>query len=479
MSPRMIRVQSNRAGFTLVEMLVALAVLVVALAIVAQVFGITTKTAAQASALAEAHEAARAFLDELQADLEGVDPAESVLVIHGRTQVAALTPELAQARSRWRVMVGDPRLVRSGTGFDPRLTTAAPPEFSDPRADILMFFTERPLSSSAPPIGTISGGQPAEREFRLALQRGAKLTPAQVVYGHASISRAVDNGGGDYSFSGLTHIQSGNATTELSPLPLTRWQLVRRQALIFDTSRPGVRDTDFAPNVQDMDAIMACYTPRTNVAGDALNLSFNDLLYAYSFQDADQDGRNDNEILERSPYAFALGSTQPMNAAEVDPLFDLLYPTNGAQRARRQIATLVERPPAGMQSTMGLRRLPACAWFEVEFLMPEDPRNGKKHPVSSLRSDTPRWVNVTPGEHVVFVPDSEANRIEVMAQHTRAGGFAKRRFMPLVPSGAASTDPANYDIRLWPYAIRVTVRVFDSRGRLADPVVRSLVHRFD
>jgi len=32
---------------------------------------------------------------------------------------------------------------------------------------------------------------------------------------------------------------------------------------------------------------------------------------------------------------------------------------------------------------------------------------------------------------------------------------------------------------MWPYAIRITVRVFDRLGRLEQPIVRSIVHRFD
>jgi hypothetical protein len=32
---------------------------------------------------------------------------------------------------------------------------------------------------------------------------------------------------------------------------------------------------------------------------------------------------------------------------------------------------------------------------------------------------------------------------------------------------------------MWPYAIRVTVRVIDEKGRLDEPIVRSLVHWFD
>ena len=56
----------------------------------------------------------------------------------------------------------------------------------------------------------------------------------------------------------------------------------------------------------------------------------------------------------------------------------------------------------------------------------------------------------------------------------------------LPPSG--TTPPANYNgensrrnraIRMWPYAIRITIRAIDQRGRLEEPIARSVVHRFD
>jgi hypothetical protein len=48
--------------------------------------------------------------------------------------------------------------------------------------------------------------------------------------------------------------------------------------------------------------------------------------------------------------------------------------------------------------------------------------------------------------------------------------------VPLLPG---ETPLTHRRIRTWPYAIRVTVRVYDERNRLSSPIVRSLVHRFD
>ena len=52
-----------------------------------------------------------------------------------------------------------------------------------------------------------------------------------------------------------------------------------------------------------------------------------------------------------------------------------------------------------------------------------------------------------------------------------------RHFALVNPAGPNTAS--NRIIRLWPYAIRITVRAFDPEGRLDYPIVRALVHRFE
>ena len=181
------------------------------------------------------------------------------------------------------------------------------------------------------------------------------------------------------------------------------------------------------------------------------------------------------------PYDF---DTWPHNG--LHDSIDLLLYRNGLA-ANHHIATVVQNPPADLRSNLGVHMLPGCAWFQVEFLMPEDPRNSLDYAPDpdnntiSHRFDMPRWTQVQPGRTYVFVPDTAASRDVVASQvwapteGTRFDDFA----LVVPPAAGGANTVANRRIRMWPYAIRITVRVFDPRGRLEAPIVRSIVHRFD
>ena len=97
-----------------------------------------------------------------------------------------------------------------------------------------------------------------------------------------------------------------------------------------------------------------------------------------------------------------------------DAVCSLLYP-NG-DPTYHHVATVVEEVPVDLRSNMGVQMLPSCAWFQVEFLMPEDPRNSLDYAsdpsvaAKSRRSDMPRWTQVQADKTYLFVPDTEANR---------------------------------------------------------------------
>ena len=168
----------------------------------------------------------------------------------------------------------------------------------------------------------------------------------------------------------------------------------------------------------------------------------------------------------------------------------LLYPPDQTSRNNRHIGTILEEPPADLATNSALRLVPGCAWFQVEFLMPENPRNAIDNPDINTRTENFRWVDVTPGRTFIFVPDSAANRARIISDGaTRAaasgnGSIARSRladFAEITPESPNNTqdDVTDRRVRTWPYALRVTVRAFDPRGRMSDPIVRSIVHRFD
>ncbi len=477
---------TRRPAFTLTEMLVALAVMVLAMAMVTGVFSMTTKTAAISAAIANVEMLARNFADQLQQDLEYCDPTQSVLVIHGRTQAAGLTEDSRQAGQYYRVMTGDPANVTVGynTRFDPSSGgTPSRDQYSDPRADVLMFFTNRPTVSKAPAVN------PANT-FQLSLYRGARQSPIQVVYGHATLDTAVQTGGTWQFANNLQHIET-TPSTNLSPLPASRWHLARRATLLGEPPPgyymiPKFNNTDFL-------RILRCYSNNDNFAADAVRFSLTDYLNVFAPY-VDVGSGSLMGLARRSPYLFKGTSFGPGH---------IVWPPNKTDWIDRvlwaygdppnhHIATVIEHPPAALQDNLGLHLVPGCVWFQVELLLPEDPRNGLDHPLSDQRRDTPRWVEVEAGQTYVFVPDSDENR-QLVEQQAVANpmnvsliGQRVSTFMQLVPPGTVAgvnyngaDTIANRQVRMWPYAIRVTVRVIDQRGRLEQPIVRSVVHRFD
>lgn len=487
---------AQRRAFTLVEMLVSLAVLSLALSIVGVVFTTTTKTASTAAAYSETSLAVRQIMDQLEQDLAEVDPATSVLLFVGRTQAAALSRDDRDAGRYQRFLIGNPANVP--TNYDPTGPNAGDPNlWSDPRADILMFFTNRAVRSQAPPLDPLPGS------IGEIAANGAKFAPIQVVYGHASVGDAVwglgPNGG--YGFPTETsldqnggHIQPGNNNPlTLSPQALYDWRLVRRQALfvpptVGQPSKTGLND------LQEFRRLTWCHTQQT-IPGDVVQgFDFERVL-----AELNPNGTNAAAWpVMSSPYdpALANWSSQGIGYDRIIPTW--LYGPNTLSQAKRHIATVLRNVPVDLRSNLGLSPVQGCAWFQVEFLMPEDPRNSlgfvDPTPVgapndSATPTDTPRWTAVEPGKTYVFVPDSFENRVALAGQvsdiNSRFWKFGRRDqcFTSGVYNAALHTQLSDAipqrELRTWPYAIRVTVRVYDPKGRLDQPLVRSVVHRFD
>lgn len=509
-----------RRGFTLAEMLVALAVLAVAMAVVTTVFSLTTQTAQQSTALAEVHAALRAWEIQLREDLQGIDPARSILVLVGRTQAAALTEDdiRAQRFLRFRVGSGDPKALPGG--YDPAKDLGADPiaasngVYSDPRADLLMFFTRRAVSSQAPSPNV----RPDEPGY--GYLSGARFAPVQVVYGHAALDAAVESPPGatppTYAFANaLRHIETETSGPyRVSVLPAQRWRLARRQAILepppssSGAAIPSVASLTFKPGMglgdnDDMGRIVRCYMDATKPGltrpGDVAEHRFEQYLEQFGPTPA-LAALKPTPLPLFSPYSFDGGPTGAWPQDGRRLVERMLYPNGDA--TLHHVATAIEAPPANLRSNLGLHSLAACAWFQVEFLMPEDPRNGVEAvdtraapppPGPNRRTDMPRWteVNADPAKGsttYVFVPDAAENRALVASEWTGPKSepvpLSEPRvyqFGALNPAlaGLAGDGPGNRRIRMWPYAIRVTVRVFDPRGRLAEPIVRSVVHRFD
>jgi prepilin-type N-terminal cleavage/methylation domain-containing protein len=484
-----------RAAFTLIEMMVSLAVLAVALAVIGVVFNVTVRVTRQAAALSELQARLRQFEVQLREDLRGCDPARSILVLVGRTQAAALTADDIAARKYFRVLTGDPSQVPAG--YDPQYSPVLDPNYSNPRADILMFFTNRPIASQAPP-------QQTQEAFGDACRQGVRFAPNLVVYGHAALDQARFNAAsGHFEFADrLEHIEQtsdgSNQPERISRIPLTRWHLARRATICQPW--PAGLDPGYPFNLwftqSSCQRIARCVPqpPESDLPGDGAYLDFEGLLRSFS---ADFFGVNDAPYL--LPYRFPMdnpvGLWQQVN---VNSVYGLLYASFSSHPQIpadfHHVATVIENPPPDLAANLGVHLLPGCAWFQVEFLMPEDPRNSPEYSpapnvVVSQRTDQPLWTEVEPGETYVFVPDTAENRAAV-ANLLDASGRPTGRLLwfarldqcvnyPHDSNVNPVGPPGGRLVRMWPYGLRITVRAIDPRGRLNEPLVRTVVHRFE
>ncbi len=492
---------ARRSAFTLVEMLVSLAVLTVALSVVGVVFAVTARTASQSAAYSEVQLQVRQLLDELREDLRGVDPARSVLLIAGATQAAALSQADLEAQKYFRVLQGDPASVPN---FDPQFSPRFDDPggvYSDPRTDVLMFFTNRPIESLAKPTGN-----PAT-PFQTMLARGGKAALTQVVYGHAAIGQAVwSTALSRYvapDASALEHIRftiDGSFDPgSLSRLPASRWHLARRQAII----EPVSQQTKVEFTNDELNRLVAC-APSSDGrwAGDSADLDvgafFNDLGPNSLLTAAGFGAENFGPAIYR-PYQFVYAGVPQWPTPDFFYRFNRVLWRDG-DPTLRHVATVIEDTPADLRTNLGVQMLRGCVWFQVEFLMPEDPRNSVLHAADpNLPLGLPHWTAVTPGSTYLFVPDSTENRDAIVRQvgaansldpDWRISSFARMdRPPPAGPSlfwhydnatgpGGARVGIKNRILRTWPYAVRITVRAFAPRGRLDQPLVRTLVHTF-
>ncbi len=449
----------RRRAFTLVEMMVSLAVLALALSVVGVVFSITTRSASQAAAYSEALHWARQAAEQLKADLAQCDPSTSLLVLVGRKQRAGLTADDVAARRYLRVRTGIPD---ADDVEDAETENNAPEGFSDPRADILAFITNRPMASVAPPLNPDSGGPYAA---------GARLAPVLVVYGHAALGEAGWNGSNFLWPQTVRHIQNNGG---MSPIPAAEWHLARRATILRQEDSAG-----YSFDEGTLARIALC-APTLDEPGDAATLNLAGLLAE----------------LERRNYARYLYGPYEIYDEDRDLqtwVDGLLYgPPGGAPR--RHVATVIApEVPVELRSNLGVHLLPGCTWFQVEFLMPEDPRNSVEYAarpdgsgIGLRRAGLSLWTPVVAGQTYVFIPDSRENRARIVQGNIAPNGsplgrlaeFARIDQQPDL-DGLGVDVVASRRVRLWPYAIRVTFHVYDPRGRLKDPIIRTVVHRFE
>lgn len=211
---REIPIPSGRGGFTLVELLVSVAVLVLMLAITGRVMKLTADSTGKASAITEINQQLRVLENMIREDLAHIDPERSVMIIQGNPINAYWTRLGKEADSNADPADGYPHdpdpereITVSGAGGNVMQV------LDNPRADVVMFFTTRDGRSGRYPV---SG----------RLQ--------QVVYGHAQL--------GEYAPGASAPLNDPDdfqldpemfpPVAEVAPIPASEWLLARRSVLL-------------------------------------------------------------------------------------------------------------------------------------------------------------------------------------------------------------------------------------------------------
>ncbi|MHC5112329.1 MAG: hypothetical protein ACYTHJ_20930 [Planctomycetota bacterium] len=304
---------SRRTAFSLAELVVSVGVLVLLLAMAGQVMSLTVTATGQAQALAEVNQQLRILEQTLRSDLARIDRDNALMLIKSHAINAYWTADGRDADGNSNPLDGYPH------GVDRERSNPVNPEFLiPPRADILMFFTEREATSNIHP------------SVRSGLQ--------QVVYGHAEFGEYTPEG----LFTDLDRIEQypEDASTYFS-IPAERWLLARRSVLLSPTVPPSTSDA------------LVNSPLLTALDDERLLRGETDVIEGFDYE---------NNVLTPSP-----NSSRPHY---LPPIF-----APGDQGNTRPYArSLVDpQPPLNLANAINQHFLQNCASFKVEWCL--DPKS--------------------------------------------------------------------------------------------------------
>ncbi len=430
-----------RAGFTLIELVVSIGLLVLMMALAGQVFTLSIDSTGQATALIEVSQSLRMLENTLREDLAGINPYRSMLVIVANPIDAYWTAaqqeidfdgnpangyrhDLDPERDD---LIGPDGIAING---DEGINNNPPPPYrlQNPRADILMFFTSRKVTSVIYP--DISSNL------------------AQVVYGHAELNELQSDGTWrDLWAPGRNQFPMPGAVppNNVFDPPAETWHLARRSVVIVDA-----HEDTFTPVGDDIPP-----SPDEGPPGGG----------AYPLSDGMIDIIAQNETTNNRLFFEQAVINGP-------PTFAIL--TQWAKRSRMDLT-----PPPSAADRLGHYFLPKCASFKVEW--------GLSH------SGVPGavvWVDPSDiaGSVVAQFIASEVAPTDLVHAEFLGGG----RFDPADTNAEVGTDwsvgtthmffardfaGGNPDMSdpFFPKALRITVDVFDRAGKFTRPMRHVMV----
>lgn len=456
---------SPRCAFTLVELIVSVAILLALMAMIGMIFSTAGKASGTAQASTALYRQLRQITENIRLDLQYTKPGAGVMAIAGVTATAYATPE-DQAN-------------KAATGLH--------------RADVLMLLTQR--------------------EFEPFVYSGTASfdTYQQVIYGHANLGRL--NPESDDWIGGAASTKIRTVEGDPSAIPASQWHLARR-IIGFPANALSGNNTAAWPLTSKNftgQVPLAQYADVTTFPWSLLdsdikkaygyfeyNGSNLETYYAWDASDAANKflcwpslGDAGKRLFKGghwysvdSSVATGWSRTELPGPATYEPSLPVgTLPTPGDFWLKTFYENGLSRPlldpnpPAGRTRERRLAAyfLPGCADFQVEYTY-DDPQelaigtNGSVtlSPSHDLLNDygatlvpnvAPRaihWLSVDPGQKIVWAR------------------------LPAKPSDYSTADAQDLRDRThpfrWPTAVRITIRVYDPSHRLTEPVTQTIVH---
>ena len=439
---------NRRAGFTLAELIISVGLLGLMMALAGTVFSLSVQSTNQATALMDVSQSLRLLEESLRADLAGIDPQRSLLVIDAHPINAYWTLEHQEGDadgdpSTGYPHTGDPEREVVGQGIN--TTPGNPPwRLEQPRADVLMFFTSRPATSAVYP--------------------SVRSNTVQVVYGHTELGEL--NTDGTWQVDPLVFPAPvtppapqapfwNNAASFRDRYFARNWHLARREVLMVDALET------------DLETLLA------------IDIDI-DPLWQWTY--SPMEDANDTP-----PYLLSDGGLDFITLGNLGAFDYVSLVSEGgamsiptAEFARWYRRTRMDQtPPRTLFNRLGQYFLPDCASFKVEWALSD-----------SALADITEVVWVDPADVAESV-DAQLEDLGFSNTDPPRDAFAITgggRFDPFDPaapgmdatheffardpdSSPGSDDPDPF----FPRALRITVDVYDDAGRFERPMRHVMV----
>lgn len=457
----------RRSAFTLMELMVSVAILLAILTLIGTIFATTSKAGGKATSMSTLHRQLSQAAEMIRRDLENVAPGE------GGTPMGIAGKLIPAHETRQDLTLKKPAKVN--------------------RADILMLFT----TAGQDPYVYNTSGNPA-------------LSPiTQVVYGHADFAKFdLTTDPPQLDLDTLSRVEESFANQR----PAAEWHLARRVIHFLDDDPPVVppkgalnpgsvhlTHPDFLTGQYEVlwlsQSVVGNLFPNpglvqfrpgsSNLAippppeGDPYPVPtrFNEyLLYANKLFGLGTDGRWWVPASTASGWARweyePVGGTTPLIEIGMPSVpnnpptqFDttlrldtklrraMLYDyAVGASVPNRSV--IDPKPPLRVNHPMPWHFLGGCSEFKVEYTYDNPRELTMENGTIDLTPRPVRWYSVPDGGAVIWSNIGTS------------------------PTDPATGDPGLTDPCRWPRAIRITLKAWDPAGRLDEAVTRTIVHTF-